>query len=263
MSSSLNVPATHPDPGPPSLSLSPTLALRPSLRRMTHFTIDIVSDTVCPWCYVGKNRLERAMSQHRAAHPADTFATAWHPFQLNPDAPAASVDKQEYYERKFGAERTRVMQAHLARIGAQAGIPFAFAGRTGNTRDSHRLIALARAKGEPVQTAVVQQLFEAFFERNEDITARETLVTCGVKAGLAGDEVAEWLASGKGGAEVDEEVAQAQARLVTGVPNFTINGRYEVRGAEEPTAFLRCFEGIRKSEDGLLGSQKIGGENVC
>ena len=75
------------------------VALRASLRRMTHYKIDIVSDTVCPWCYVGKNRLEKAIATHKQKHPEDTFATTWHPFYLNPDAPK-SIDKQEYYERK-------------------------------------------------------------------------------------------------------------------------------------------------------------------
>lgn len=97
------------------------------------------------------------MKQHQASNPNDTFTTTWHAFYLNPDAPR-SVDKQEYYEKKFGAQRTQVMQGHLARLGQQVGINFNFGGKTGNTRDSHRLIQLGKSKGEEMQTKVVEQL---------------------------------------------------------------------------------------------------------
>jgi len=82
------------------------VAFRTSLRRMTKYQIDVVSDTVCPWCYVGKNRLDAAIEQHKATNPDDTFETTWYPFYLNPDAPK-SVDKNSYYQAKFGAQRTQ------------------------------------------------------------------------------------------------------------------------------------------------------------
>ena len=115
----------------------------------------------------------------------------------------------------------RVMQGHLARLGKQVGIDFAFGGKTGNTRDSHRLIQLGKTKGEDMQTKVVEQLFNAYFEKNEDITDREVLVARGVKAGLDGAEVREWMENGKGGEEVDREVIQANEKFIGGVPNFT------------------------------------------
>ena len=87
---------------------------------MTKYNISIVSDTVCPWCYVGKNRLERAITQHRAAHPTDTFTTSWKPFYLNPDAPKQSRDKQALYAEKFGAQRTQVA-ARLIRSRTRVG----------------------------------------------------------------------------------------------------------------------------------------------
>ncbi|WPH00391.1 WD40 repeat-like protein [Acrodontium crateriforme] len=215
---------------------------------MTNYKIDIVSDTVCPWCYVGKNRLEIAIKQHKARNPTDTFQTTWYPFYLNPEAPQ-SVDKQQYYEHKFGAQRTRVMQGHLAHLGKQVGINFAFGGKTGNTRDSHRLVQLAKTKGEDMQTKVIEQLFNAYFEENEDITTQEVLIARGVKAGLDEAEVQEWMESGLGGSEVDTEVLEAQEKYISGVPSFTINGKYEVQGAEEPQAFLQVFREV-KSIDG-------------
>ena len=82
------------------------LALRSTIRRMTKYQVDIVSDTVCPWCYVGKNRLDKAIKIHKSSNPDDTFETTWYPFYLNPDAPP-SIDKEEYYHKKFGPQRTQ------------------------------------------------------------------------------------------------------------------------------------------------------------
>lgn len=227
---------------------------------MTKYDISIVSDTVCPWCYVGKNRLDLAIKQHLSTNPSDTFKTTWYPFYLNPDAPK-SVDKQAYYESKFGPQRTQVMQGHLARLGKQVGIDFAFGGKTGNTRDSHRLVQLGKTKGEEMQTKVVEQLFNAYFENAEDITQLDTLIARGVRAGLPEQEVREWMESGKGGEEVDREVMQAQQKFVTGVPNFTVNGRFEVQGAEEPAAFLQVFGEVKDMEGGGLG-KRVGGDGV-
>ena len=113
------------------------------------------------------------------------------------------------------------MQGHLARLGKQVGIDFAFGGKTGNTRDSHRLVELAKTKGEDMQTKVVEQLFNAYFEVNEDITNQEVLIARAVKAGLNEAEVREWMESGKGGPEVDREVLEANHKFISGVPNFT------------------------------------------
>ncbi|KAL1634480.1 hypothetical protein SLS58_010633 [Diplodia intermedia] len=215
---------------------------------MTHFNISIVSDTVCPWCYVGKKRLERAISQHQQTHPNDTFSTTWHPFYLDPTAPVPGEDKQQRYARRFGAARTAAMQARLAQLGAAEGIRFAFGGRTGNTRDSHRLIQLGKQTSSSLQTRVVEELFAAYFERERDITDRGVLREAGVRAGLDGGVVERWLAEGKGGDEVDGEVEEARRRFVQGVPHFTVNGRWEVGGAEDAEAFLGVFAEVKRAE---------------
>ncbi|KAK5116912.1 hypothetical protein LTR62_006633 [Meristemomyces frigidus] len=227
---------------------------------MTQYNIDIVSDTVCPWCYVGKNRLDKAIQLHKQSHPTDTFKTTWYPFYLNPNAPP-SIDKQTLYESKFGVERTRVMQSHLLRLGKQVGIDFAFGGKTGNTRDSHRLIQLAKTKGEEMQTRVVEELFNAYFEVEEDITSKEVLIERGVKAGMEEGEVRGWMESDRGGAEVDREVEAAQRKFISGVPSFTVNGMFEVQGAEEPAAFLRVFGQIR--DGAAKDGGKLEGEDRC
>ena len=119
-----------------------------------------------------------------------------------------------------------------------------------------------------MQTRVVEELFAAYFENEEDITDKATLLKRGVQAGLEEKEAREWLDSDAGGAEVDREVEEAKRKFVTGVPNFTINGRYEVQGAEEPAAFLQVFEEIKDTEDGGLGKPGLrvegdGFQNAC
>ncbi|EEQ27971.1 hypothetical protein McanMca71_005163 [Microsporum canis] len=217
---------------------------------MTNFAIKIVSDTVCPWCYVGKKRLEKGISLYKAAHPdsKDTFSISWFPYYLNPHAPEVGVDKTEYLNTRFGAERVKMMQARLARAGQAEGINFKPGGRTGNTRDSHRLIQLGKTKGEAVQTRVVEELFASYFENEGDITSRDTLTAAGVKAGLDKSEVEAWLKSDQGGPEVDEEVAEAKRAFISGVPNFTIQGKYQIGGAEDPATFLEMFERVRAEE---------------
>jgi predicted DsbA family dithiol-disulfide isomerase len=158
------------------------------------------------------------------------------------------IDKAAYYKSKFGEDRTAMIFERLAQVGKDTGIKFKFGGKTGNTRDSHRLIQLGKSKSPAVQTRVVEELFSAYFENEGDITSHDVLTKAGVKAGLEEKEVKEWLASDKGGKAVDEEVEQAQLNQISGVPNFTIQGKYEVGGAQDPGVFLRLFERIKATE---------------
>ncbi|KAL8847287.1 MAG: hypothetical protein Q9221_007663 [Calogaya cf. arnoldii] len=217
---------------------------------MTNFNISIVSDTVCPWCYVGKNKLERAISLYKSAHPdaTDTFSTNWYPFYLNPDAPKTGIDKRQYYMSKFGPQRTPMIFDRLASAGKDVGIDFKFGGKTGNTRDSHRLIQLAKTKGPEMQTKVVEELFKSYFEKEEDITSHSVLKSAAEKAGLEEAEINEWLESDKGGREVDREVVEAQMKAVSGVPHFTIQDKFEIGGAQDPEAFVQIFERIKAAE---------------
>lgn len=234
---------------------------------MTHFNVTVVSDTVCPWvsclpfrctypiltifqCYIGKNKLDRGIAAYRAAHPdtKDTFSQAWLPFYLNPNAPAKGVDKSQYYKDKFGEQRTAMIFERLTAVGKSVGINFKFGGKTGNTRDSHRLIQLGKSKSPEVQTKVVEALFKAYFENEKDLTSHEVLREAGVNAGLEEEEVKAWLESDKGGEEVDKEVREAQRKDISGVPNFTLQGKYEIGGAQDPEAFVQIFERIKEVE---------------
>lgn len=237
---------------------------------MTNFNIEIVSDTVCPWyvqalfpmittqqnlthnqrCYVGKNKLEKGISLYKSAHPdsKDTFSTTWLPFYLNPAAPTQGVDKRQYYKSKFGEERAQMIFERLGAVGKEVGINFSFDGKTGNTRDSHRLIQLGKTKSPQMETRVVEELFKAYFEDEKDITSHDVLREAGIKAGLDESEVRDWLGTEKGGKEVDKEVRQAQMGSISGVPNFTIQGKYEIGGAQDPAAFVSIFERIKAIE---------------
>jgi predicted DsbA family dithiol-disulfide isomerase len=153
-----------------------------------------------------------------------------------------------YYKSKFGEDRTAVIFERLAGVGKDCGINFKFGGKTGNTRDSHRLIQLGKSKSPAVQTRVVEELFAAYFEQEGDITSHEVLKAAGTNAGLDAAEVEEWLESDKGGKAVDNEVEAAQQSQISGVPNFTLQGKYEIGGAQDPGVFLRLFEKIKAAE---------------
>jgi len=201
--------------------------------------------------------MEKAISAWQKNHPDDKFTTTWMPFYLNPDVPKEGIDKQEYYHMRFGPERTKMMQQRLVMIGKADGIDFKFGGKTGNTRDSHRLIQLGKSKSPQIQTRVVEELFKAYFENEQDITSHEVLKQAGIKAGLDEKEVTEWLQSDQGGKQVDEEVGNAQSMSISGVPNFTIENRYKLEGAQDPEAFLQVFEAVVASK-GVSLSRKVG-----
>ncbi|KAL8829925.1 MAG: hypothetical protein Q9170_005968 [Blastenia crenularia] len=191
----------------------------------------VVIDTACPWCYVGKTKLDRAISPYKST---DTFSTTWYPFYIEPDAPKVSVDKRQYYKDQFGAGRAPAMFDRLVSIGNTGGLEFKFGGKKGNTRDSHRLIQLAKTKGSEVQTRVVQELFASYFEKGEDIISHDILKTAAVRAGMEEAEVKNWLASDNGMKEVDQQVVEAQKKGVRNVPKFTLQGKHGIEGAQDP-----------------------------
>ena len=197
--------------------------------------------------------MEYAIAAWREKHPGnqDTFTTTWFPFYLNPDAPKQGIDKKAYFQKRFGPDRTVMMQSRLAMIGKSVDIDFKFGGKTGNTRDSHRLVQLGKKHGPEKQTRVIEELFKAYFENEKDITSHEVLAQLGHDAGLDLAEVEGWLASDNGGPEVDREVQQAKSKFISGVPSFTINDRYHLEGAEDPSAFLEIFETISNSNNQL------------
>jgi predicted DsbA family dithiol-disulfide isomerase len=158
------------------------------------------------------------------------------------------VDKNAYLVARFGAERLKLLHDRIGQIGRENGINFAFQGRIGNTRASHRLIQLGKTKSPAVQTRVVEELFKSYFEESGDITSHAMLTAAGVKAGLEEKEVRAWLESEQGGEEVDREVDEARELGINGVPNFTLQAKYQVGGAQDEDVFLGLWAKIKSME---------------
>lgn len=217
---------------------------------MTSFSIKIISDNVCPFCYLGAKRLDRAIAAQKLLSPSDTFTTTWSAFHLDPHAPSTSEPIQDYINRRFGAARAAAMHERLKATGKAEGIDYTFESKTGNTRTSHRLAQLAKAKG--VQDAVVREVMSMYFEHGGDITSEDDLVKAAAKAGLDEGEARAYLRDGRGGDEVDREVAEAGRMGVRGVPHFVINDKWEVHGAEQVETFLEQFAAAKRA--GELGA---------
>ena len=203
--------------------------------------IDIVSDAVCPWCYVGKRRLEAAL----ATRPDLTVDIAWHAFQLNPDMPDGGMDRESYLASKFGsAARAASIYDDIEQAGAGEGIRFAFDSirRTPNTINAHRLILLAGK--HDVQGAVVERLFQRYFLEGGDIGDIEQLVAIAAEAGIDETVTQDYLDSDEGVEEVTNEDRQMRHIGVTGVPCFIIDKRYAVSGAQAPEVFQRIFDTV-------------------
>jgi predicted DsbA family dithiol-disulfide isomerase len=202
--------------------------------------IDIVSDAICPWCYIGKRRLERAL----AADGADVVV-GWRPFQLNPDMPDEGMDRKEYLRLKFGTDSGGERYKHVIAAGLEEGIPFDFAGikRTPNTIKAHRLIR--RAEGEGTQDATVEALFLAYFTRGADIGDIETLADIAASVGADRGAVRAYLASDEGDAEVRAEDQFARRAGIQGVPCFVVERKYAISGAQPPEAFAEVFARVR------------------
>lgn len=202
--------------------------------------VDVVSDIVCPWCFIGKRRLEAAIAAR-----ADRYEVAvhYHPFELNPDLPAEGADARTHYARRFGSwERFVELRRRVAEVGRADGIDFAFdkATRAPNTRRGHRLVWLARDTA--AQADVVERLFAAHFLEGRDVGDVETLAGIAAEAGLDRAEVAAALAGDAGAAEVEAAERRAHALGVTGVPFFIVDGKWAVSGAQPVDAFVQLLD---------------------
>jgi predicted DsbA family dithiol-disulfide isomerase len=201
-------------------------------------TVDVYSDVICPWCFVGKRRLEKGLAL------AGKFATVrWHPFELNPDIPREGVERRAYRVKKFGSwERSLEQDAQVGRAFSGEGLAFNpdRMARTPNTFDAHRVIWLAGGRG--VQDAVVEALFRAYFTDGRDLSDRATLAAVAGGGGLDPGEVDELLAGDRGAAEVREWEQQGRRLGISGVPFFVVNGRVALSGAQPPELFFKAFE---------------------
>ncbi len=194
-------------------------------------TIDVVSDVVCPWCFVGKRRLEKAL----ALVPDVPTEIHWRPYQLAPDLPPEGKPRRQYMLDKFGdPERIRQIHERLTGIGAEEGIAFDFEriAVAPNTLNAHRLILWARSPD--IQGRVVEALFTAFFVEGRNLADDEELIAIGAACGLDASLLAELFPTDADVERTQREYASAQRIGVTGVPFFIVAGRYGIAGAEAP-----------------------------
>jgi len=217
--------------------------------RRSDLVVDIVSDVVCPWCYIGKRKLETALAELQAREPGLSIVRRWHPFQLNPDLPSEGIGRATYIEAKFGGKaRATEIYARVRSAGADVGIPFEFdrIDRQPNTLDAHRLIAWGQQRGDQRATdALVERLFRAYFVEGRLLTNTEQLIEIARDAGFPESEVRAMLASAAGRQDVEAEDREARAVGISGVPFFIFNGKTAVSGAHEPAALLEAIAASR------------------
>ena len=224
-------------------------------------SIQIYSDLICPWCYIGKRRMEEALRQ---LPPGTQIARSWHPFQLNPGMPLSGVDRKVYRSRKFGSwERSQAMDSDVAAAGETVGIKFRYdlQKHTPNTFDSHRVVWLAARAG--VQEAVVESLFHAYFCEGANFSDRQDLITSAVSAGLEAGKVKRLLESDEGASVVRKEEERGRALGISGVPFYIFNQQVAFSGAQPPVTFLEAICRVSGHTDDFEKERSTGSADGC
>jgi len=193
--------------------------------------VDIVSDVVCPWCFIGKSRLEKAL----ALIPETPVELHWRPYFLNDWIPREGISRNEYLTTKFGSpDRYHGIAQRVTAAAASEGLVYASdkINRQPNTLDPHRLIRWAAAQGLAAQ--MKQKLMELYFTAGADLTDREVLVKAAADVGLNSDEIRKWLVSDKDVAEIEQEALAAKESGIDGVPFYILDGKFAISGAQAP-----------------------------
>ena len=191
-------------------------------------SIDLVSDVICPWCFLGKRRLDNAL----ALIPDVKAEIIFRPFFLDPTIPSEGLDRQEYMAAKFGEERLKTIHDPLIKAGQEDGVPYHFdkITRTPNTMDAHRLLRWALVEGK--QPEIAEALFMSYWSQGRDVGDQQVLADIAESHGMNREAVLKALASEQDKSEVLAETTQAQKMGVTGVPTYIINRKYGVVGAQ-------------------------------
>lgn len=205
--------------------------------------VDIWSDIVCPWCYVGKRRFETALA---AFDGRDDIEIVHHAFQLNPQAPRDRTSSRgEMLMAKYGltSEQLAATDARMTQVAADEGLDYHLdATVTGNTRDAHQLVHLARESG--LQDAMIERLYRAYFTEGRSVFDQDSLVELGSEVGLDPDEVRDALREGRYEPDVDEDLDIARRVGITGVPFFVFDAKYGLSGAQESSVFLEALDKV-------------------
>lgn len=209
--------------------------------------IDVFSDVVCPWCFVGKRHLESALTEAGISDPD----IHWHAFQLNPDLPPAGRERGEYLREKFGsAINAEQLHGRVAEAGRQAGIAFQFdkIARSPNTFNAHRLIQLAQTRN--LGNQVAETLFRGYFLQGRDLGDTATLAELGGSAGLQ-EDLSQFLAGEQQADAVRNDLDSARQMGIGGVPFFILEGRYTLSGAQPVALFVQALQAARQKAHSL------------
>lgn len=210
--------------------------------------VEIWSDVVCPWCYIGKVRFDKAVATLRNKGITEPINVVFKAYQLDPSAPIGSpTPVADAYAKKFGgAERAAQILQHVTNVASEDGITFNMdIALRANTIECHRAIHWALSTGGPAaQIALKERLLKAYFTDGSDVGSREVIVQCATDCGLNGDTLREWMESDAGYAEVQEDLEGAAMRDITAVPSFVINDQFLIPGAQDPEVFVNVIEKI-------------------
>lgn len=206
------------------------------------FIIDVVSDVICPWCFLGKRRLDAALAR---LDGLDVFVR-WRPYMLDPAIPAEGLDRKTYMLNKFGAERLKTIHDPLIAAGEELGVPYDFDAitRTPNTLDAHRLIRWSHTVER--QHEMAERLFMAYWSEGQDVGDRDVLAACAGEAGINAAQIRELLGSGQDVAETKAEIQHATSIGVTGVPTFILGQSYALVGAQSPEVLADAISRVAK-----------------
>jgi len=207
-------------------------------------SLDIVSDPICPWCYIGKTHFDTAV-QIKGYQPFDIF---WRPFQLNPDMPEGGMDRRAYLDQKFGPERAKQFYKQIEDTATEAGlnVRFDLIERTPNTFDAHRLIRWSRSTG--AQDALVSELFVRYFEKGEDISDRDLLLEVGANVGMDRDTITRLYEGDADRELLQNEEATAREIGINGVPTFIVGNKHVVNGAQPPALWESVLDELKEAE---------------
>ncbi|HEX9258424.1 MAG TPA: DsbA family oxidoreductase [Acidimicrobiales bacterium] len=221
--------------------------------------VEIYSDVVCPWCYIGKRKLEAALADYEGR---DDLQIIWRPFQLDPGAPATPTPVIDAYARKFGGpdQAVRIID-RMTRVAAEVGLDFHLENaKRANTFLAHRLLGWAlQHHGHEAQGRLKERLLKAYFTDALDVSDRGVLARLAGEVGLPEDDAAVFLESDEGAAELRAELEHAWREGITAVPTFVFGERWTVPGAQEPETFLRVLERVQP----MLDAERVCTDDVC
>ncbi|KAG8974216.1 hypothetical protein FRC05_007792 [Tulasnella sp. 425] len=221
-----------------------------SASQQQQISLAVVSDIICPWCYIGYKELTNAVKQFKQIHPTAKVDVEYRPFLLDPMLNCKEpLEKVAYFLKKFGEQRVKMMVPAMNQRGAELGITFRWGGTIRQTTSAHRLLMFAYQKEPKLQLALLEKIFEAYFEQEKDIGSHEMLAALAEDVGVASKaEALEFLASDKLYKEIQTQIMEAQGKGITGVPCTVINQKYAISGGQKSDVYMDIFEKLAARE---------------